>query len=103
MTVAALQTAIGAMSGVSSFVLPYAPETIVSSVYSSMATISALPAMVGGGKNMTEAGKALAVKDITCLICRNCYAKNPLGAEHCRKKRCRRSNLRPKKIATKRK
>ncbi|KAI5174973.1 ubiquitin-large subunit ribosomal protein L40e [Pancytospora epiphaga] len=103
MTIASLQRTIRLMSHLPSFTLPYSSETAVASIYKDMATISALPMMVGGGKNMTEAGKALAVEAITCLICRNCYAKNPIGASHCRKQRCRRSNLRPKKIATKKK
>lgn len=30
-------------------------------------------------------------------ICRKCYARNPVGARRCRKKKCRSKRLRPKK------
>jgi len=30
-------------------------------------------------------------------VCRDCYARNPKGARRCRKKRCRSTNLRPKR------
>lgn len=30
-------------------------------------------------------------------VCRKCNARAPIGARRCRKKRCRSTNLRPKK------
>ncbi|MHA2091989.1 MAG: 50S ribosomal protein L40e [Candidatus Kariarchaeaceae archaeon] len=34
---------------------------------------------------------------VNVWICRNCFARNPIGARRCRKKRCRSTNLRPKR------
>ncbi|MHA2249254.1 MAG: 50S ribosomal protein L40e [Candidatus Kariarchaeaceae archaeon] len=34
---------------------------------------------------------------VNVWICRNCYARNPIGARRCRKKRCRSTSLRPKR------
>jgi ribosomal protein L40E len=54
--------------------------------------------VLGGGKDMEEGDRMLASTALSCLICRNCYARNPLKAKHCRKRRCGHSpNLRPKK------
>lgn len=104
MTVRALQAAIRSLSGLQAFTLPHAQDLAVSAVYQDMATVNVHPMLVGGGKNMSEAGKILAVGAITCLICRNCYARNPMKATSCRKARCGHcSNLRPKKIALKKK
>ncbi|KAI4292026.1 ubiquitin-large subunit ribosomal protein L40e [Pancytospora philotis] len=104
MSIAALQAAIRSLSSISSFSLPHDGALSVSAVYPDMATIRAFPLLVGGGKNMTEAGKALAVEALNCKICRNCYARNPMKATHCRKARCGHcSNLRPKKIVLKKK
>lgn len=33
-------------------------------------------------------------------VCRKCYARVPRNARRCRKKRCRSTNLRPKKYRT---
>lgn len=104
MTIGALETRIRSMSGLRGFALPHPQGSMVSAVYGDMATVSVRPMLVGGGKNMSEAGKILAVEAITCMICRNCYARNPMKATHCRKARCGHcSNLRPKKIAIKKK
>lgn len=104
MTISLLQDTIRAMRGLAAFSLPHAQELAVSAVYGDMATVHVRPMLLGGGKNMNEADKVLAVDAIKCLICRNCYARNPLGATSCRKARCGHcSNLRPKKIITKKK
>lgn len=66
-------------------------------------TILNIPVPVlGGFKDLTDEDKDLAFKHNLVSICRKCYSRNPLNAERCRKKSCGHStNLRPKKLATK--
>ena len=100
----ALQESIRTACGLPEFTLPYAPTACVNAHYRDLQTIRAMPMLLGGGKNMTEEGKALAMARLACTICRNCYARNPVGATTCRKARCGHSaNMRPKKIALKKK
>lgn len=60
--------------------------------------------LLGGGKNMSEGDKLLSLQSIECLICRKCYARNPVKAKICRKSGCGNcSDLRLKKVLTKKK
>lgn len=34
---------------------------------------------------------------VNVWVCRKCYARNPINARRCRKKRCKSKNLRPKR------
>lgn len=103
-TVGHLQNTIRRMFNIPKFILGHNLASAVSSVFSDMSVVTATPMLMGGGKNMTEDGKALAMAAIQCQICRNCYARNPVKATTCRKARCgHSSNLRPKKLATKKK
>lgn len=34
---------------------------------------------------------------VNVWVCRKCYARNPINARRCRKKRCKSTNLRPKR------
>jgi len=104
MTIADLCQKLGKLLNMSSVNLPYPSTEAVSSVYHENCTIRIPGLLLGGGKNMTESDKILAVAAITCKICRKCYSRNPIKATRCRKSGCgHSSNLRPKEIMTKKK
>ena len=59
-------------------------------------TVTAYPRLLGGGGNMSENDRAMAMKEKNdCLICRRCYARSGKAAQKCRK--CCNTDLRPKK------
>ncbi len=99
MTIGTLESRILSEYKINRFSLPYPSDLLVSSVYPEMATINLIPQMVGGGKNMSEYGKSLAMKAIEKKVCRKCYATNSIRATKCRKAACGHSpNLRLKKM-----
>lgn len=62
----------------------------------SLDTIAVCPRLLGGGGNMSENDRAMAMKEKNdCLICRRCYARSGKAAQKCRK--CCSTDLRPKK------
>lgn len=86
-------------SAVYSFSLPYSADKSVSDVFSHMQTIPVPEPVLGGGMNLSDEDKILAMKAIKVMICRKCYSRNSLKATSCRKSHCGHSaNLRPKKI-----
>ena len=72
-------------------------EAISACGVSESATIEVLFKMAGG---VIEPTLAALAKKYNCekMVCRKCYARLPLRAHNCRKKKCGHSNhLRPKK------
>ena len=72
-------------------------EAISACGVSEAATIEVLFKMAGG---VIEPTLAALAKKYNCdkMVCRKCYARLPLRAHNCRKKKCGHSNhLRPKK------
>ena len=72
-------------------------ETISDCGVSDSATIEVLFKMAGG---VIEPTLAALARKYNCdkMVCRKCYARLPLRAHNCRKKKCGHSNhLRPKK------
>ncbi|KAI5149829.1 ubiquitin-large subunit ribosomal protein L40e [Enteropsectra breve] len=103
-TIAQLQNIIMAMYNIPKFSLPYSADSPVNTRFSNFATVDVAVPVLGGGQDMTEADKVLAMASVTVQICRKCYARNSIKATTCRKKMCGHTNqLRVKKIITKKK
>jgi len=79
------------------------PSTaLASDIFPSNLILSAHVPVLGGFKDLTDEAKELARVHNLVSICRKCYSRNSLNATRCRKRSCGHStNLRPKKIATK--
>lgn len=102
-SVAELQAKISALCNFN-FTLPHSSDSVISSLYSENAIINALVPVLGGGKDLTEEDKNLALSYLNVKICRDCYSKNALNAKVCRKKMCGHSkNLRMKKLGSSKK
>lgn len=81
------------------FALDYKSSLPVSSVFAENSILNLQIPVLGGGKELGDEVKELAMKQITVKICRKCYSKNSINADRCRKKSCGHStNLRPKKM-----
>ncbi|KAM0680157.1 hypothetical protein GINT2_001540 [Glugoides intestinalis] len=84
------------------FTLPQESCLPVSAVFVENTIINAHIPVLGGGKDLADEVKELALQHITIKICRKCYARNSINADRCRKKSCGHStNLRPKKMSGK--
>lgn len=73
-------------------------ETVSSSGIRNLGALTVCPRILGGGGNMSENDKAMAMKRNIAKICRRCYARLAPRAEVCRKKMCRGKDLRFKKL-----
>jgi ribosomal protein L40E len=74
-------------------------EDIGSSGIQDLASLSASLRMVGGGGNMSDNDREMAMKYRNIAkVCRKCYVKLPILATSCRKPECRSRNLRLKKL-----
>lgn len=84
--------------------LSHASEARVADLYTANSVINVLVPVLGGGKDLTEEDKNLALSYLNVKICRDCYAKNAVNATVCRKKMCGHSkNLRMKKLGSSKK
>lgn len=103
-TIGSLRASISSAHGVdaSSVVLLHSAraledtETVMSCGIRNLGVVSACQRVVGGGGNMSENDRAMAMRIRNCVkICRRCYARVAEEADHCRK--CWNKDLRPKK------
>jgi ribosomal protein L40E len=86
------------------FTLPHCAEDKAAQFYSQNSVINVLIPVLGGGKDLTEEDRNLALSYLNVKICRDCYSKNALNAKVCRKKMCGHSkNLRMKKLGSSKK
>ena len=84
--------------------LPHSSSKNASEFYSQNSVINILLPVLGGGKDLTEEDRNLALAALNVKICRDCYSKNALNATVCRKKMCGHSkNLRMKKLGASKK
>lgn len=74
-------------------------ETILSSGIKNLGAIAACVRVLGGGGNMSENDRAMAMANRnSAMICRRCYARLAPRADKCRKTGCGSKDLRPKKL-----
>lgn len=99
-TVEELQNAISSIFKFN-FTLPFCSSELASQVFAENSVINVNVPVLGGGKDLTEEDKNLALSYITIKICRDCYSRNSIRATTCRKSSCGHSkNLRLKKMST---
>ena len=78
------------------------PCDLVSSFYADSSIINIPVQVLGGGKDISEEDKKIALKHISIKICRDCNGRNAIRATRCRKRSCGNgANLRPKKMSSK--
>jgi ribosomal protein L40E len=103
MTIGDLEATVSSLYN-TNFTLPHNSSCSVSTLYSENSIINVLVPVLGGGKDLTDEDKNLALSHLNVKICRDCYAKNAPNAKVCRKTSCGHSkNLRMKKLGSSKK
>lgn len=74
-------------------------DTIAGCGIQSLGMLSVCPRVLGGGGNMSENDRALAMAARNHIkICRRCYARLAPAADKCRKPKCHNKDTRLKKL-----